>query len=113
MDSAEEKYAAFDEKVKRNVYVDNLSPLVTEAVLKTAFNQFGNVEKVEFIANFTQLRSTSRCALVEMQNPKQASLLLFCLQVRSIAQISWLNFQHLPFSDNVFEKRRKLAILFH
>ncbi|XP_057470891.1 uncharacterized protein LOC130759721 [Actinidia eriantha] len=72
MDSAEEKYAAFEETVNRTVYVDNLSPLVTEAVLKTAFNQFGNVEKVEFIANFTQLRSTSRCALVEMQNPKQA-----------------------------------------
>ncbi|GFY82624.1 hypothetical protein Acr_02g0008640 [Actinidia rufa] len=59
MDSEEEKYAAFEEMVKKTVYVDNLSPLVTEAVLKTAFNRFGNVEKVEFITNFTQLRTTA------------------------------------------------------
>ncbi|CAL5394989.1 unnamed protein product [Camellia sinensis] len=72
MDSEEAEYAAFEEKVRRNVYIDNLSPQVTEAVLRTALNQFGNVEKVQFIPNYTEPRSIPRCALVEMENSKQA-----------------------------------------
>ncbi|CAL5394940.1 unnamed protein product [Camellia sinensis] len=72
MDSEEAEYAAFEEKVRRNVYIDNLSPQVTEAVLRTALNQFGNVEKVQFIPNHTEPRSIPRCALVEMENSKQA-----------------------------------------
>ncbi|CAL5439946.1 unnamed protein product [Camellia sinensis] len=47
MDSAEAEYAAFEEKVRRTVSIDNLSPQVTEAVLKTALNQSGNVDKVQ------------------------------------------------------------------
>ncbi|CAL5398220.1 unnamed protein product [Camellia sinensis] len=72
MDSAEAEYAAFEEKVRRTVYIDNLSPQVTEAVLKTALNQFGNVDKVQFIPNYTQLNSLPHVALVEMENSKQA-----------------------------------------
>ncbi|KAL7251128.1 hypothetical protein ACSBR1_013040 [Camellia fascicularis] len=72
MDSEEVEYAAFEEKVRRNVYIDNLSPQVTEAVLRTALNQFGNVEKVQFIPNYTEPRNIPRCALVEMENSKQA-----------------------------------------
>ncbi|CAL5391966.1 unnamed protein product [Camellia sinensis] len=72
MDSEEAEYAAFEEKVRRNVYIDNLSPQVTEAVLRTALNQFGNVEKVQFIPNYTEPRNIPRCALVEMENSKQA-----------------------------------------
>ncbi|KAL6970625.1 hypothetical protein U1Q18_030319 [Sarracenia purpurea var. burkii] len=72
MDSSEAEYAAFEEKVRRTVYVDNLSPQVTESVLRTAFNQFGYVDNVQFIPNYTELKSIPRCALVEMQNSKQA-----------------------------------------
>ncbi|GMP55487.1 hypothetical protein CsSME_00020294 [Camellia sinensis var. sinensis] len=72
MDSEEAEYAAFEEKVRRNVYIDNLSPQVTEAVLRTALNQFGNVEKVQFIPNYTEPRNIPHCALVEMENSKQA-----------------------------------------
>ncbi|THG20635.1 hypothetical protein TEA_007510 [Camellia sinensis var. sinensis] len=72
MDSEEAEYAAFKKKVRRNVYIDNLSPQVTEAVLRTTLNQFGNVEKVQFIPNYTESRSIPRCAFVEMENSKQA-----------------------------------------
>ncbi|CAK9174556.1 unnamed protein product [Ilex paraguariensis] len=70
--SAEAEYAAFEEKVRRTVYVDSLSPLVTEAVLKTALNQFGNVCSVQFIPNYTDSKNIPRAALVEMENMKQA-----------------------------------------
>ncbi|GMP55473.1 hypothetical protein CsSME_00020283 [Camellia sinensis var. sinensis] len=72
MDSEEAKYAAFEEKVRRNVNTDNLSPQVTEAVLRTALNQFGNIKKVQFIPNYTDPRNIPRYALVEMENSKQA-----------------------------------------
>uniref|UniRef100_A0A5B7CBT4 RRM domain-containing protein n=1 Tax=Davidia involucrata TaxID=16924 RepID=A0A5B7CBT4_DAVIN len=70
--SAEAEYAAFEEKVKRTVYLDNLSPQVTEAVLKAALNQFGNVTSVQLIPNYTEPKNIPRCALVEMENSKQA-----------------------------------------
>ena len=47
-----EEYAAFEQKVKRTVYVDNLSPQVTETVLQTALDQFGTVKSVQFIPNY-------------------------------------------------------------
>lgn len=70
--SAEAEYAAFEEKVKRTVYIDNLSPQVTESVLKTALNQFGNVTNAEFIPNYMEPASIPLAALVEMENSKQA-----------------------------------------
>ncbi|XP_057516193.1 uncharacterized protein LOC130797576 isoform X4 [Amaranthus tricolor] len=38
---AEKKYADFQELVKRTVYLDNLSNLVTDSVIRTAFEQYG------------------------------------------------------------------------
>ncbi|KAL3824831.1 hypothetical protein ACJIZ3_020860 [Penstemon smallii] len=70
--AVEEEYAAFLEKVKRTLYVDNLSPLVTEAVIKAAFNQFGSVNSVNFIKNYLEPKNLPRAVLVEMENPKQA-----------------------------------------
>ncbi|XP_059658144.1 uncharacterized protein LOC132304467 isoform X2 [Cornus florida] len=70
--SAEKDYAAFEVKLKRTVYIDNLSFQVTEAVLKTALNQFGNVTNVQFIPNYMEAQNIPRCALVEMENAKQA-----------------------------------------
>ncbi|KAF7123673.1 hypothetical protein RHSIM_Rhsim12G0057800 [Rhododendron simsii] len=74
MDSAKAKadYAAFEESVKRTVYVDNLSPQVNESILKSAFNQFGNVQKVEFIPNYAEESNMPRCVLVEMESPELA-----------------------------------------
>ncbi|GKB45676.1 putative nucleotide-binding alpha-beta plait domain-containing protein [Tanacetum coccineum] len=70
--STEEVYAAFEKKVKKTIYIDNLSPLVTKAVLETAFNQFGTVNNVQFIP--THFASSSvYAALVEMQSVKQAN----------------------------------------
>lgn len=63
--------AAFPEKVKCTIYIDNLSHQVTKSVLETAFNQFGNVTNVQFIpTHFASCRIYA--ALVEMQSVKQA-----------------------------------------
>ncbi|KAI3747888.1 hypothetical protein L6452_10612 [Arctium lappa] len=68
--SAEAEYAAFEEKVKRTIYLDNLSHQVTKTVIDNALGQFGNVVNVQFIpAYFT---SSFCAALVEMENIKQA-----------------------------------------
>ncbi|PON64020.1 Splicing factor-like protein [Parasponia andersonii] len=67
-----EEYAAFEERVRRTVYVDNLSPLVTEAVLRTALDQFGTVKSVQVIPNYIVPGNIPRCALVEMENSKEA-----------------------------------------
>lgn len=70
--SDEAKYAAFKEKVKKTVYIDNLSPLATDAVMKTALNQFGNVVSVQFIPNYIGPSNMPAAALVEMETEKQA-----------------------------------------
>ncbi|XAR50567.1 hypothetical protein NMG60_11004922 [Bertholletia excelsa] len=72
MDSAEGEYAEFKDKVKRTVYIDNLSPQITEAVLRSAMEQFGNVNKIHFIPNYTNPTNLPQCALVEMENLEQA-----------------------------------------
>ncbi|GMY32454.1 hypothetical protein FCV25MIE_27696 [Fagus crenata] len=70
--AAQADYAAFEEKVKRTVYLDNLSPQVTEPVVRTALNQFGNVKSVQFIPNYIEPKNIPQCVLVEMENSRQA-----------------------------------------
>lgn len=70
MDSNDE-YAEFLKRVERNIYVDNISPEVTESVLKAALNQFGNVTAVQFIPAYLQPNGV-HAVLVEMENRKQA-----------------------------------------
>ncbi|KAL2515723.1 RNA-binding (RRM/RBD/RNP motif) family protein [Forsythia ovata] len=76
MDSSSEEYAAFREKVKRTIYVDNMSPLVTEVVVKASFNQFGNVTNVQFIPTYLEPKTMPRAALVEMENSNQARIII-------------------------------------
>lgn len=70
--STDEEYAAFGERVKRTIYIDNLSPQVTDAVLKAALDQFGNVVNVQFIPNYMNPQNLPRAALVEMETSTQA-----------------------------------------
>ncbi|KAF7824654.1 RNA-binding family protein isoform 1 [Senna tora] len=70
--SAEEEYASFEEKVKRTVYLDNLSPQVTESVLKTALDQFATVKSIKFIPNYLEPKIAAQCALVELDSVKKA-----------------------------------------
>ncbi|KAK8663436.1 hypothetical protein V6N13_083255 [Hibiscus sabdariffa] len=80
MGSAEQvEYAAFKEKVRRTVFLDNLSPLVTESVVRTALDQYGTVKSVEFIPNYLEPRNMPRCALVEMEKEKQAEVVISTL----------------------------------
>jgi len=65
-------YKEFEEKVKRTVYLDNLSRLATDAVITTALNQFGNVKSVSFLTNYTVPFDIPQSALVEMETEKDA-----------------------------------------
>ncbi|XWS09321.1 hypothetical protein CRYUN_Cryun40dG0075300 [Craigia yunnanensis] len=77
MGSAElDEYAAFKEKVRRTVYMDNLSPHVTESVVRTALDQYGTVKSVQFIPNYLGPRNIPQCALVEMEKEKQAQVVI-------------------------------------
>ncbi|XP_015959824.1 uncharacterized protein LOC107483728 [Arachis duranensis] len=71
MASASEKYAAFEEKVSRTVYFDNLSPQVTESVLRTAVEQFATVKSVKFIPNYLGPTNLPQCALIELDSSKK------------------------------------------
>lgn len=73
---AEKQYAAFEEKVKRTVYIDNLSPQVTELIIKTGLEQYGNVSNVRFIPNYSEPNYGAKCALVELENDHQASMII-------------------------------------
>ncbi|OAY28478.1 hypothetical protein MANES_15G070000v8 [Manihot esculenta] len=70
--TAEAKYAAFEEKVKRTIFLYNLSPQVTKAVLRKALDQFGTVVSVSFIPNYLESRNFT-CALVEMEDSVKAN----------------------------------------
>ncbi|KAK3040036.1 hypothetical protein RJ639_028367 [Escallonia herrerae] len=74
MESSSEaaEYAAFEEKVRRTVFLDNLSHQVTEAVLKSALSQFGTVTSIQFIPSYMEPKDIPRAALVEMENSKKA-----------------------------------------
>lgn len=76
MEASEEEYAAFKERVKRTVYIDNLSPQATEVVIKAAFDQFGDVVKVEFIPNYLNPPELAKVALVEMSTFDQAKAII-------------------------------------
>ncbi|CAN4109207.1 unnamed protein product [Withania somnifera] len=76
MESSMKEYAAFEEKVKRTIYVDSLSPVATEAVVKAAFDQFGNVIQVKFIPNFLEPKNIGQSALVELENADQAKVII-------------------------------------
>ncbi|KAL7612293.1 hypothetical protein Lser_V15G07480 [Lactuca serriola] len=69
--SSEEEYETFIEKVERTIYLDNISNQVTEAVLKTALDQFATVKNVQFIPTYFN-SCTIYAALVEMETAKQA-----------------------------------------
>lgn len=72
---AKKKYAEFDEKLKRTVFVSKLPPLVTTATIETVLGQFGTVVNVEFHPNhYTLLHS--QCALVEMETEKQVTAIV-------------------------------------
>ncbi|GLT91921.1 hypothetical protein SLE2022_097820 [Rubroshorea leprosula] len=70
------EYGAFEEKVRRTVYIDNLSPNVTEAVLRTAIDQFGIVKSIQFIPNYLGPNNLPQCALVEMKEAKEAKAVI-------------------------------------
>ncbi|XP_010272860.1 PREDICTED: uncharacterized protein LOC104608528 [Nelumbo nucifera] len=71
-----DEYTEFEEKMKRTVYIDNLSPQVTASVIKAALEQLGEVVNVQFIPNYIELKDIPQCALVEMASAKQAESII-------------------------------------
>ncbi|GJN12185.1 hypothetical protein PR202_ga30442 [Eleusine coracana subsp. coracana] len=65
-------YKEFEEKVRRTVYLDNMSHLATETVINMALNQFGTVRNVNFLINYTVPYDIPQSALVEMETEKDA-----------------------------------------
>ncbi|KAL6897303.1 hypothetical protein ACP4OV_006999 [Aristida adscensionis] len=77
---ATKQYKEFEEKVRRTVYLDNLSPQVTGAVIKMALNQFGSVRNVTSLVNYTVPYDIPQSALVEMETEKDAVSVVNVLQ---------------------------------
>uniref|UniRef100_A0ACD5Y021 Uncharacterized protein n=1 Tax=Avena sativa TaxID=4498 RepID=A0ACD5Y021_AVESA len=73
------RYQEFEEKVKRTVYLDNLSPQATEAVIRAALSQFCTIRKVSFVVNYTIPYDIPRSAFVEMETEKDAEAVVSML----------------------------------
>uniref|UniRef100_A0ACD5V1X9 Uncharacterized protein n=2 Tax=Avena sativa TaxID=4498 RepID=A0ACD5V1X9_AVESA len=71
-EQAEKEYADFEARVKRTIYIDHLSPLVTSQVIKAALSQCASVASVEFIVNYTIQYDIPAAALVELEDESQA-----------------------------------------
>ncbi|KAH9330506.1 hypothetical protein KI387_002614, partial [Taxus chinensis] len=69
----QKEYADFNEKVKRTVFVDNLSPLITIPILKNALGQFGAVVNAQILPNYLDAKNAAVSALIEMQNEREAA----------------------------------------
>ncbi|KAJ4809552.1 RNA-binding (RRM/RBD/RNP motifs) family protein [Rhynchospora pubera] len=79
-EEARKAYEQFRAKVARTVYLEQLSPQVTEAVIKSAFSQMGKVEHVELLPNQVMPSANlAQAALVEMETEKQAQAVLSTL----------------------------------
>uniref|UniRef100_A0ACD5YEE1 Uncharacterized protein n=1 Tax=Avena sativa TaxID=4498 RepID=A0ACD5YEE1_AVESA len=74
------QYQEFKEKVKRTVYLDNLSPQATEAVIRAALSQFCTIRKVSFVVNYTIPYDIPQSAFVEMETEKDAEAVVSMLQ---------------------------------
>ncbi|KAK4751358.1 hypothetical protein SAY87_004840 [Trapa incisa] len=70
------EYDAFRERVKRTIYIDNLSPQVNESVLRNAFDQYGSVKGVQFIPKYAEPHHMGQSALVEVDTPQQAQAII-------------------------------------
>ncbi|VAI01157.1 uncharacterized protein LOC119294692 isoform X1 [Triticum dicoccoides] len=69
---AEKEYADFEARVKRTIYIDHLSPVVTRQVIRAALSQCANVVSVEFVENYTIPYDIPAAALVELDDESQA-----------------------------------------
>ncbi|CAH2038795.1 unnamed protein product [Thlaspi arvense] len=72
----EEKYDEFLKKVRRTVYVDELTPHAPKSVLESAFNQFGTVKDVRFLPNYLGPKELPIGALVEMETEEKAKAVI-------------------------------------
>ncbi|KAL0865429.1 hypothetical protein Bca101_044547 [Brassica carinata] len=72
----EEKYSSFLEKVRRTVYVDELTPHASKSVVESAFSQFGTVKDVIFLPNYLGPKELPAGVLVEMESEQKAKAVI-------------------------------------
>ncbi|CAM0947588.1 unnamed protein product [Alopecurus aequalis] len=129
------QYQEFEEKVKRTVYLDNLSDQATEAVIKAALGQFCTIRKVSFVVNYTIPYNIPQSAFVEMETEKDAEVVVGMLHdfpfmmsgmprpvraIRATAEMfhdrrrrpgSKLEFRWVDRTDRDYETLKKLKLL--
>ncbi|CAH8308999.1 unnamed protein product [Eruca vesicaria subsp. sativa] len=72
----EAQYESFLSKVRRTVYVDELTPLASKSVVESAFSQFGTVKEVIFLPNYLGPKELPACVLVEMESEQKAKAVI-------------------------------------
>ncbi|CAN7065189.1 unnamed protein product [Brassica rapa subsp. trilocularis] len=72
----EEKYESFLSRVRRTVYVDELTPHASKSVVESAFSQFGTVKDVIFLPNYLGPKELPTGVLVEMESEQTAKAVI-------------------------------------
>lgn len=70
------EYESFLDKVRRTVYVDELTPHASKAVVESAFSQFGTVKDVIFLPNYLGPKELPAGVLVEMESEQKAKAVI-------------------------------------
>ncbi|KAG2267229.1 hypothetical protein Bca52824_061784 [Brassica carinata] len=72
----EEKYESFLSRVRRTVYVDELTPHASKSVVESAFSQFGTVKEVIFLPNYLGPKELPTGVLIEMESEQKAKAVI-------------------------------------
>lgn len=66
----------FDERVRRSVVLEEVTPHVNIPMIQTALGQFGTVVSVDILANPLESKLAAKRAIVEMESQKDAAYAL-------------------------------------
>ncbi|CAN6439531.1 unnamed protein product [Victoria cruziana] len=72
MANSENESSDFMMKMKKTVFMDNVSGQVTDAVIRSAFEQLGTVTNITLIPDYLEQNNASKCFLVEMESEREA-----------------------------------------
>ncbi|GBG80968.1 hypothetical protein CBR_g31525 [Chara braunii] len=68
----EEGPSEFEQKVRRTVFLDEIAPQVTVAIMQSALSQFGKVTSMKLVNHPLDPLVPQGCALIEFANEEQA-----------------------------------------
>ncbi|KAH7442677.1 hypothetical protein KP509_03G098800 [Ceratopteris richardii] len=67
------EYQKFEEKVKRSLLLEDVTPQVTVPMIQTALGQFGTVISIDILNNPLDSKFAAKRVMVEMKNPREAA----------------------------------------